>query len=115
MHFEDFFAAFEVWQLHRHAAVKTTRTRQRRVQRFRTVRRRQNNHAAVVLETIHLCEQLVQRLLALIVAAKIARIALLADGIDLVDKDNARCLFLGLLKEIAHLRRAHADEHLDKF
>ena len=115
MHLEDFFASLQIRQLHRHPTVKPSRTRQRRVQRFRTVRRRQNDHPAVVLETVHFCEQLVQRLLALIVAAKIARIALLADGVNLVDEDNARRLFLRLLKEIAHLRCTHADEHLDKF
>ena len=40
--------------------------------------------------------------------------ARLADGVELVDEDDARGLLLGLLEEIAHARRADADEHLDE-
>ena len=36
------------------------------------------------------------------------------DSIEFVDKDNARSLFLCLLKHIAHSRRADTDKHLDK-
>ena len=68
----------------------------------------------MVIEAVHLGQQLVERLLALVVAAKAAAIALFADGIDLVDKDDARGLFLGLLKQIADLGGATADEHLDE-
>src|SRR3954447_20206922 len=36
------------------------------------------------------------------------------DGIDFVDKDNARRILLCLLEEIAHAAGAHTHEHLDK-
>ena len=68
----------------------------------------------MVIEAIHLGQQLIERLLALVVAAKAAAIALLTNSIDLVDKDDARGLFLGLLKQVAHLGGATADEHLDE-
>src|SRR5437763_734856 len=35
-----------------------------------------------------------------------------ADGVDLVDEDDARRVLLSLLEEIAHAGRTHADEHL---
>ncbi len=48
------------------------------------------------LEAVHLGEDLVERLLALVVAARDARAALAADGVDLVDEDDARRRLLGL-------------------
>jgi len=38
-----------------------------------------------------------------------------ADGVELVDENDARGLFLGLDKEFAHPGCAHAHEHLDEF
>ena len=40
--------------------------------------------------------------------------ALAADRVDLVDEDDARCVRLGLVEEIADAAGADADEHLDK-
>src|SRR5699024_11351986 len=60
-------------------------------------------------------QQLVQRLLALVVAAHGARaVALFADGVDLVDKDDAGGFLGCLLEQVAHLGSAHAHEHLHK-
>src|SRR5262249_25589508 len=59
-------------------------------------------------------EQLVERLLALVVAAAEARAAVPADGVDLVHEDDARGGLLGLLEQVAHARGADADEHLDE-
>ena len=68
----------------------------------------------MVIEAIHLGQQLIERLLALVVAAKAAAIALLTDGIDLIDKDDTRCLFLGLLKQVTNLSSAATDKHLNE-
>ena len=37
-----------------------------------------------------------------------------ADGVDLVDEDDAGRVLLALLEQVAHARRADADEHLDE-
>src|SRR3569832_2125842 len=37
-----------------------------------------------------------------------------ADGVNLVDEDDAGRMFLRLLEQIAHAGRADADEHLDE-
>src|SRR5215472_1204892 len=47
-------------------------------------------------------------------AAAKSRAAVTTDGVDLVDKDDARRVLLALLEEIAHPRRPHPDEHLDE-
>ena len=43
-----------------------------------------------------------------------ARAAVPPNGIDLVDEDDARRVFLGIVEQVAHTGRAHADEHLDE-
>src|SRR5262249_57588576 len=62
----------------------------------------------------HLDEQLVERLLALVVAAAEPGAAVAPDGVDLVDEDDARGVLLAVEEEVAHGRRADADEHLDE-
>ena len=111
---EDILASLEIRQFDRNTTVKPARSGQRRVEGFRTVGRCQDNDAVVALETVHLGQQLVQGLLAFIVAGKLS-VTLLADGIDLVDEYNARRLFLRLFEEVTHLGCAHTDEHLDEF
>lgn len=64
-------------------------------------------------ETVHLREELVQRVLPLAVAAHGGDGGTgLADGVDLVDEDDAGSLALGLLEEIPHPCGPDADEHL---
>src|SRR5581483_1662216 len=52
--------------------------------------------------------------LALVVAAAQAGAAVAADGVDLVDEDDAGARLLGLLEQVAHAGGADADEHLDE-
>src|SRR5205823_8474654 len=59
-------------------------------------------------------EELVQGLLALVVAAAEAGAAVAADGVDLVHEDDARRSLLRLFEKVAHTARANADEHLDE-
>jgi hypothetical protein len=87
---------------------------QRRVEHVGPVGRGDHDHARVALEAVHLDEQLVERLLALVVAAAEARAALAADRVDLVDEHDARRVLLRLLEHVAHARGADADEHLDE-
>ena len=55
-----------------------------------------------------------ERLLALVVAADGRAAARLAQGVQLVDENDARGLVLGLAEEIAHPGGPDADEHLDE-
>src|SRR5207249_1341938 len=70
------------------------------------------NHAIVRLEAVHLDEELVERLLALVVTAAKSRAAMTTDGVNFVDEDDTRGVRLPLLEEVAHTARADADEHL---
>ena len=66
-------------------------------------------------EAVHLYQNLVQGLLALVVAAAQAGATVAADGVDLIDKDDAWGIALGLVEKVTDAGGAHADEHLDEF
>merc|ERR1711871_117535 len=95
--------------------VETSGTHQRCVENIRTVRCRNNDDSCISLETIHLGEELVEGLLTLIVATTQACTALAADGINFVDENDARGVFLGLLEEVTNPACTDTDEHLDEF
>ena len=108
---EDRLAPVDIGTPHHHAAVETAGTQQRRIEHVRTVGRSHQDHAFVRFEAVHLDQQLVQRLFALVVSAAEARAAMTADGVDFVDEDDAGRVLLALFEQIAHAARAHADEH----
>ena len=114
VHLQDVDTALEIRKLDRYTTVETARTKQCRIQGIRLVRRRQDDDGLRAVEAVHLRQELVQGLLTLIVATHRTVATLLTDGIDLIDEDDARRLFLRLLEEVTYLRRTHTDEHLDE-
>ena len=107
-------AAVDVRAVDHHAAVEAAGAQQRRIEHVGPVGGGDQDHALVGLEAVHLDQQLVERLLALVVAAAEAGAAVAADGVDLVDEDDAGGVLLPLLEQVAHARGADADEHLDE-
>ena len=113
MHLQNIDTALEVRLLHDDTTVKTAWTQQRRVEDLRTVRRTHDHDALRSIEAIHLGQQLVQRLLTLLVSTE-AGISRLTDGIDLIDEDDTWCRLGRLLEQITYTARTDADEHLDE-
>ena len=95
-------------------AVEAAGTQQGRVEDVGAVGRGDEDDVGLDVEAVHLDEQLVQRLLALVVTAAEAGATVPADGVDLVDEDDGRRVGLGLLEEVAHAGRTDTDEHLDE-
>ena len=114
MHAENFFAATHVGQSHHHAAVKAAGAQQRGIEHVRAVGRGDENHAIVRLESVHLDEQLVQCLLALVVSAAEACATVTAHSIDFVDEDDAGRVLLALFKQVANAACANADKHFNE-
>src|SRR5690606_17511097 len=114
MYLENLFAATNIRQRHHYLAVKAARTQQRGIEHVRTVCSGNHDNAFVAIEPVHLHQQLVQGLLALIMATTEAGATGTADRIDLVDKDDARCMLLRLLEHVAHTGCANTNKHLDK-
>ena len=71
--FEDRLAAADVGPIDQHVAVEAAGPQQRRVERFGPVGGGHHDHAAVGVEAVHLDQQRVERLLALVVPADDAR------------------------------------------
>ncbi len=114
VHLQDGLAPADIRVADHHLPVEAARAHQRGVEDVRPVGGRNHDDALVRAEAVHLHQQLVQGLLALVVPAAQAGAALAADGVDFVDEDDAGRVFLRLFKQVADARRAHADEHLHK-
>ena len=112
MNAQDLFAAANVGTRNHHAAIEAAGTQQRRIEHVGTVGGGDQDDAFVRLEAVHLDQQLVQGLLALVVSAAEAGAAMAADGVDFVDEDDAGGVLLALLEQVADAACAHADEHL---
>ena len=89
MHFENLLATTNIGQRNHHLTVKPARTQQRGIQHIRTVGCRNDDHALAALEPIHLDQQLVQGLLALVVTASQTGPTLTANRINFIDEDDA--------------------------
>ena len=111
---ENLLAAIDVGPRDHHHAVEAAGPKQRRVEDVGTVGRGDDDDAFVGLEAVHLDQQLVQRLLAFVIAVAQAGAAMAADRVDFVDEDDARRALLRLVEHVAHTRCADADEHLDE-
>src|SRR5262249_404724 len=114
VHFQNLSAAVAVGTVDDDLAVEASRAQQCRVEDVRPVRGGDEDDVVLQLEPVHLDEELVQRLLALVVAAAEASAAVTPDGVDLVHEDDARRRLLRLLEQIAYTGGADADEHLDE-
>ena len=111
---QDLVAAVEVGGVDLDLAVEAAGAQQRRVEHVGPVGGGDEDHAAADVEAVHLDQELVEGLLALVVTAAHAGAAVAADGVDLVDEDDRRGVLLGLLEQVADAGRADADEHLDE-
>ena len=105
VHLEDPVAADHVGRLDRDLAVEPAGAQQRRVEDVGAVGRRDEDDVGLDVEAVHLDEQLVEGLLALVVATAEAGATVPADGVDLVDEDDRRGVGLGLLEQVADAAR----------
>ena len=112
VHREDRLASLEIGTVDHDLAVEATRAQQRGIEDVGTVGGREQDHALLLVEAVHLHQQLVERLLTLVVATAEPGTAVTSDRVDLVDEHDRGCGGLRLLEEVAHARCADADEHL---
>ena len=111
---EDLRAALAVRTVDGDLAVEAARAQEGGIEDVGPVGGRDHDDVVLGLEAVHLHQELVERLLTLVVTAAEAGAAMAADRVDLVHEDDAGAVLLGLLEEVAHAGGAHADEHLDE-
>ncbi len=114
VHLEDLLATGQVRRVDGDLPVEPAGPQQRRVEHVGPVGGRDQDHTAADVEAVHLDQQLVQGLLALVVTTAEARTTVPADGVDLVDEHDRRGVRLGLLEQVADPGGTDTDEHLDE-
>ena len=115
MHLQNLHPARTVGFVHQHLPVKPARAQQGRVQNFRAVGGRQNDHARRGVKTVHLGQQLVEGLLLFVVPAPAAQhAARTAQRVQFVNEHDGGRQLARLLEQIAHTRSAHADKEFNK-
>ena len=112
MDFEYGFPFIQVRQVHVYLPVETSGTQQGFVQNVHPVGGCQNDDTAVGAETVHLGQQLVQCVFPFVIASH-GRVlsACTSHGVDFVDEDDTRSLFLSLAEQVTHTAGSHAYEH----
>ena len=112
MHLQDRDPRLLVGPVERNLPVEAACARERRVENFGAVRRGKQHDSFARVETVEFRQQLVQRLLLLIVApAGETRCSRAAETVKLVDKNDTGLHFARLLEKVANASRADADEH----
>ena len=112
VHLKNFNTLANLRKVYIDNAVKTACTHQCSVQNIGAVGGTHHNDVLVGSETIHLGEKLVERVFSLVVAAAEGILAAgPPDGINLVDKNDARRLLFGLLEQVTHTTGANANKH----
>src|SRR5690606_31197011 len=96
VHGEDALTPADVGARHRDPAIEAAGAQDGGVEDVRAVRRGDDDDALVRLEAVHLHEELIERLLSLVVATAEPGAAMPADRIDLVDEDDARGVLFAL-------------------
>jgi hypothetical protein len=114
MHLQDTFSPSDVRSRYDNVPIEPSWTEQRGIQYVRPVGCGDENDSLVGLESIHLDQQLVQRLFPLVIAATEAGSAVTPDGVDFVDKNDARGLLFALNEKVTDSGSADADEHFYK-
>src|SRR4051794_19240648 len=102
MHAENFFAALHIGQADRDLPIKTAGPQQCWIQYIGPIGCCDDDHAFLGVEAVHLDEQRVQCLLALVMTAAESVSAMTAHGIDLVDENEAWRRLLTLLEHVAN-------------
>src|SRR6185312_5356139 len=98
VHLENPLAPVAVGPVDDDLPVEAAGPQKRRVEDVGPVRGGDENDVVLHLEAVHLDEELVQRLLALVVATAEAGATVPADGVDLVHEDDAGGRLLRLLE-----------------
>ncbi len=99
---QDRLAALEIGAVDDDLAIEPSGPQERRVEDVGAVRRREKDHSRFDVEAVHLHEELVERLLSLVVTAADSGTAMTADRVDLVDEDDRGSGVLRLLEQVTH-------------
>src|SRR5699024_8943073 len=113
MNFQDVYTSLQIRTVYNNTPVKTSRTKQCRVQNLRTVGCSKDQKSLGRIKSIHFRQKLVQSLFALVIPS-VAEITGVSNIIYLINKDNTWGIFLCLFKKIPYTGGSHTYKHLYK-
>jgi len=111
---EDSLTAVYIGIAYNNLTVKSARTHKSRIENIGSVGCGNKDYTFICTETVHFNKQLVKSLLTLIVAAAKTCASLATYGVNLINKDDTRRVFLCLIKEVTNTGRTDTDKHLNK-
>ena len=114
MNFKYFLPALYVGIVYGDLPIESAGAQKRFIEDIGAVCSRHNYYAFVFTEAVHLNEQLIKRLLSLVMPAAEARTALTAYRVYLIYKHDGGSVFLRLVEQIANTRSAHTYVHFNK-
>ena len=114
MNLQDLHTSLQVRLIYDNSTVKTSRTKKRLIQNLRTVRSTQYQNTLRSIETIHLRQQLVQRLLTLLITSTVFTVTASPNGINFIDKNNTWCILGCFLKQISYTGSSDTDIQFNK-
>mmetsp|Transcript_37659 Transcript_37659/g.96234 ORF Transcript_37659/g.96234 Transcript_37659/m.96234 type:complete len:453 (-) Transcript_37659:119-1477(-) len=114
VHLVDLVPALDVGLVDRDLAVEAAGAEEGGVEDVDAVGARHDDDASEGVEAVHLDQELVERVLPLVVAAHAPLAPRPPHRVDLVDEDDAGGVGAGLAEEVTDPRGAHPDKHLDE-
>ena len=108
------FARLHVGPIQDNLAIEASRPQQGRVQHVGSIGSGYDDDVCVRAKTVHFDQNLVQRLLAFVVATPQAHATTTTHGIYFVYKDHSWGLVPCALEQVAHSGCTHANEHFDE-
>ena len=108
MYLQNLHTAAQIRLIHNDLPVKAPRTQQRLIQNLRPVRGSQDQNSPGAVKSVHLGQQLIERLFPFFIASAVFGITAPSDCIDLINENDAGRILGRLFKQIAHAGSAHA-------
>ncbi len=114
MYFEDLLAIFEGWETDGHTSIESSWSQKCLIEDIGAIGRCHDDDIGIIIESVHLGQDLIQGLLTLIMSPSDTRRSLLPDSIDLIDEYDRRGFLTSFFEKISYTGSTDSDEHLDE-
>mmetsp|Transcript_8259 Transcript_8259/g.16557 ORF Transcript_8259/g.16557 Transcript_8259/m.16557 type:complete len:200 (+) Transcript_8259:681-1280(+) len=115
VHLQNRHTALNIWTIDSHLTIKSPWAKQGGIQDIWSVCGSKHNDTCVAFKSVHLCQQLIDGLLSLIITSSHSSTTLSSYGIDLIDENDAWRLGLGLFEQVTDTGCSHTHKQLYEF
>src|SRR6266487_575061 len=115
MHLKNGKTTANIGFIQHYLAIKASGAQKRGVEDVGAVGGSNDNNIGVFIKTVQFNKQLVECLLAFVIASRTQIVTMATHCVNLIDKHDTRRMLFCLFKEIAHSRSPDTYEHFHKF